>query len=77
MKAHQNVPLATAHYQHYADKEALLADALDGLALKAFRALYPKGQNYLVTPSANEAYQIRKSDMDITVCDLGSLLGLL
>ncbi|NBS53911.1 MAG: DUF4143 domain-containing protein [Spartobacteria bacterium] len=53
------------------------AVALDGSALKAFRALYPKGQNYLVTPSANETYQIRKSDMYITVCDLGSLLGLL
>ena len=53
------------------------ADALDGSALKAFRALYPKGQNYLVTPSANETYQIRKRDMDITVCDLGSLVGLL
>lgn len=44
------------------------ANAFDGAALKTFRAFYPQGRNYLVTPSAKVPYQKRKGDMDVTVC---------
>ncbi|MEI8311718.1 MAG: ATP-binding protein [Verrucomicrobiota bacterium] len=44
------------------------ANAFDGASLRTFRTLYPKGRNYLVTPSATVAYQKRKGDMDVTVC---------
>ena len=40
----------------------------DGTALKVFRSAYPKGRNYLVTPSADRAYQQRIAGLDVTVC---------
>lgn len=43
-------------------------DAFDGAALKVFRSAYPKGRNYLVTPSADTAYKKRRGDLEVTVC---------
>ena len=42
--------------------------AFDGAALKVFRSAYPKGRNYLVTPSASPAYQKRLGGLKVTVC---------
>jgi hypothetical protein len=42
--------------------------AFDPSALKLFRALYPGGRNYLVTPSADQTYRRRYGNVDVTVC---------
>lgn len=40
----------------------------DGAALKLFREYYPKGRNYLVTPSAEKVYVKRIGGLEVTVC---------
>lgn len=51
------------------------AAAFDAAALKVFRGHYPKGRNYLVTPSAAQAYAKRFDDIEVTVCTPASLVG--
>ncbi len=41
----------------------------DAAGLKAFRALYPKGVNYLVSPLAVLSYFKQAGDLEIKVCD--------
>ncbi len=41
----------------------------DPAALKVFRSYYPKGDNYLVSPVAGEAYQKRFGNLTVTVCN--------
>lgn len=41
----------------------------DAGSLKVFRALYPKGNNYLICPLSMPGYQKRISGMDIYVCN--------
>jgi len=43
-------------------------DAFDSAALKVFRSYYPKGRNYLVTPSAETVYTRSYGDMQVTLC---------
>jgi uncharacterized protein len=42
--------------------------AFDSMSLKVFRGYYPKGRNYLVTPSADTAYTKRYSEVEVTIC---------
>jgi predicted AAA+ superfamily ATPase len=42
--------------------------AFDSSALKIFRGFYPKGRNYLVTPSGDPAYTRRYGTMDVRIC---------
>jgi len=42
--------------------------AFDGSALKLFRGYYPKGRNYLVTPSGDPAYTKRYGNLEVRVC---------
>ncbi|MEI7900918.1 MAG: ATP-binding protein [bacterium] len=42
--------------------------AFDPAALKLFRGYYPKGRNYLVTPSGDPAYDKRYGHLDVRVC---------
>ncbi len=44
------------------------SQAFDASALRVFRGAYPKGRNYLVTPSAERASQKRFGDLEVTVC---------
>lgn len=44
------------------------AAAFDPAALKTFRAYYPKGKNYLVTPSGDPAYTKGYGDLTVLVC---------
>jgi predicted AAA+ superfamily ATPase len=44
------------------------ADEFDPTALRIFRSAYPRGRNYLVTPSAHPAYPRRIGDLEIRVC---------
>jgi hypothetical protein len=43
-------------------------DAFDPGALKIFRGYYPKGGNYLVTPSGDPAYSRTYGDLKVLVC---------
>ena len=42
--------------------------AFDSTALKLFRSYYPKGRNYLVTPSGDPAYTMRYGNLKVRVC---------
>jgi predicted AAA+ superfamily ATPase len=42
--------------------------AFDSSSLKVFRSHYPKGRNYLVTPSAETAYTRSYGDVRVTLC---------
>ena len=42
--------------------------AFDGSALHLFRGYYPKGDNYLVTPSGDPAYDKRYGSLEMRVC---------
>lgn len=42
--------------------------AFDSAALKVFRSYYPKGRNYLVTPSGDPAYNQRHGNLLVRVC---------
>ena len=44
------------------------SDAFDCAALNIFRSYYPKGRNFLVTPSADAAYVKRYGDVQVTLC---------
>ncbi len=44
------------------------ASAFDASALKIFRDYYPKGKNYLVTPSGDPAYTKAYGDQKVLVC---------
>jgi hypothetical protein len=44
------------------------AGAFDSSALKVFRDYYPKGKNYLVTPSGDPAYTKAYGDQEVLVC---------
>lgn len=41
---------------------------LDASALTIFRSYYPKGRNFLVTPSGDPAYSKRYGKLDVQVC---------
>jgi len=43
-------------------------EAFDSSSLKLFRAYYPKGRNYLLTPSGDPGYNKRFGDMLVRVC---------
>lgn len=43
-------------------------NAFDSSALKLFRNYYPKGRNYLVTPSGDPAYTKRCGNLDVRIC---------
>jgi len=50
-------------------------DAFDGSALKIFRTYYPKGRNFLVTPSGNPAYTKRVATLNVRVCTPSDIQG--
>ena len=43
-------------------------DKLNPAPAEAFRALYPEGSNFVVTPRAPEPHRIRRRDLVFTVC---------
>ncbi len=44
--------------------------AFDATALKVFRAAYPKGENYLLSPLTGRAYAKKVAGLEIAVCGL-------
>ena len=49
--------------------------AFDVSALRVFRGFYPKGRNYLVTPSGSPAYSKRYGSLTVRVCTPSELRG--
>ena len=47
--------------------------AFDSSSLKLFRSYYPKGRNYLVTPSADKAYNKRYGQLTVKICSPSEL----
>ena len=47
--------------------------AFDSTALQVFRTYYPKGRNYLVTPSGETAYVRRFGHLEVRVCSPAEL----
>jgi predicted AAA+ superfamily ATPase len=43
-------------------------DSFDANALKIFRGYYPKGKNYLVTPSGDPAYRKAYGKLEVQIC---------
>jgi len=50
-------------------------DKLSAAAIKAFRSLYPEGENYVVSPAVKTPYKIRRDDLVFTVCTTKHLSG--
>jgi len=48
-------------------------DKLDAKPVEAFRGLYPKGDNYIVSPGAKKPYRVRRDDLVFTVCTTRNL----
>ena len=51
-------------------------DRFNTIAVETFRALYPQGENYIVTPHVKNAYRIRRNNIVYTVCTVKELLRL-
>jgi hypothetical protein len=43
-------------------------DKLDAKPVEAFRGLYPKGDNYIVSPAVKKSYRVRRDGFVFTVC---------
>ena len=43
-------------------------DELDAASARVFRALYPTGENFLVSPAVKEPYRLRRRDLVFTAC---------
>ena len=52
-----------------------LHPVLWGESIEAFRAYYPEGENYIVSPSARASYRIRRGNLAYTVCSLDNESG--
>ena len=48
-------------------------DELDGAAVRAFRASYPAGENFLASPTVKAPYRMRRRGQVFTVCSVDAL----
>lgn len=48
-------------------------DRLDAAAVEAFRALYPAGDNYIVSPAVKTPARLRRGELVFTVCNTADL----
>ncbi len=69
-KAGHEIDFVLAHRRDEVDVVECKWDAraFDASALRVFRGFYPKGKNYLVTPSAEPAYAKRFGTLTVRVC---------
>lgn len=70
-KAGREIDFVLAHRRDQVDAIECKWDprAFDSSALKLFRSYYPKGRNFLVTPSGNPAYFKRYGELEVRICD--------
>ena len=43
-------------------------DKLNPEPIQAFRTIYPKGENFVVSPVVKQPYRMRRGEMVFTVC---------
>jgi hypothetical protein len=69
-KAQRELDFVLAHRRDVVDVVECKWDpsAFDSAALRVFRGYYPKGRNYLVTPSGDPAYTKRFGTLNVRVC---------
>ena len=69
-KSGREVDFVLAHRRDQVDTVECKWDggAFDGAALRVFRTYYPKGRNYLVTPSALTPYTKNYGGLEVTIC---------
>ena len=69
-KSGREVDFVLAHRRDEADAIECKWDpgAFDSSALQVFRGYYPKGRNYLVTPSGDPAYTRRYGKWEVRIC---------
>jgi predicted AAA+ superfamily ATPase len=69
-KAGREVDFVLAHRRDEVDAIECKWDpaSFDSAALRLFRSYYPKGRNYLVTPSGDPGYVRRYGKLEIRVC---------
>jgi predicted AAA+ superfamily ATPase len=69
-KAGHEVDFVLAHRREQVDAIECKWDpgAFDSSALKLFRSFYPKGRNFLVTPSGDPAYTKRYGNLSVRIC---------
>ena len=48
-------------------------DELDGAAVRAFRGIYPAGENFLASPAVRAPYRMRRRGQLFTVCSVDAL----
>ena len=70
-KAGREVDFVLAHRRDEVDTIECKWDprSFDSTALQIFRSYYPKGRNFLVTPSADPAYPKAFGNLEVKVCD--------
>ncbi|MBI3940216.1 MAG: DUF4143 domain-containing protein [Acidobacteria bacterium] len=75
-KAGREVDYVLAHRRNEVDAVECKWDAtaFDSSGLQVFRSYYPKGRNYLVTPSGEPPYLKRYGKLDVTICMPADLL---
>ena len=69
-KARRELDFVLAHRRDAVDVIECKRDpaAFDSAALRVFRDAYPKGRNYLVTPSGDPAYTKRFGTLSVRIC---------
>jgi len=69
-KAGHEIDFVLAHGRDRVDTIACKwsPSAFDSSALETFRAYYPKGRNYLITPSGDPAYTRRQGGLEVRIC---------
>jgi len=69
-KAGREVDYVLGHRRDQVDAVECKWDpaGFDGSSLQVFRGYYPKGRNFLVTPSGEPAYMKRYGKLDVKIC---------
>jgi len=74
-KSHREVDFVIRRNRNRADviECKINPDKLDATSIRAFRDLYPQGENIVVSPSVKNPYQFRRGDMVFTACNTKNL----
>ena len=69
-KSHREVDFVVRRGRDKADviECKINPDKLDAKPVEAFRGLYPKGGNYIVSPAVKKSYRVRRDGFVFTVC---------
>lgn len=74
-KSHREVDFVIRHGRDRVDimECKINADKLDAKPVEVFRSLYPKGDNYIVSPAVKTPYRVRRGGLVFTACSTEDL----